>query len=62
MVVACPDARPPAYELVAGLAMKQQLHQFLTGYYHKPSQLNALLPSLGRRGRSLLSQLERRQI
>lgn len=62
VVVACPDARPPAYELVAGLAMKQQLHQFLTGYYHKPSQLNALLPSLGRRGRSLLSQLERRQI
>ena len=62
VVVACPDARPPAYELVAGLSEKNRLCQFLTGYYHKPHLVNGLLPKMGRRGRSLLNQLERRQI
>ena len=62
VVVACPDARPPAYELVAGLSEKNRLCQFLTGYYHKPFLVNSLLPKMGRRGRSLLNQLERRQI
>lgn len=62
VVVACPDARPPAYELVAGLSEKNRLCQFLTGYYHKPFLVNSMLPKMGRRGRSLLNQLERRQI
>jgi glycosyltransferase involved in cell wall biosynthesis len=33
VLVACPDARPPAYEAAAGLAACGQLDRFLTGYY-----------------------------
>ena len=62
VVVFCPDARPPAYELVRGLAEAGQLAGFMTGYYHKPSVQNQLLPHLGRRGRSLPGQLSRRVI
>ena len=34
VLVACPDARPPAYEAVAGLAAAGMLDRFLTGYYY----------------------------
>jgi hypothetical protein len=34
VIVACPDARPPAYQAVVGLARAGQLHRFLTGYYY----------------------------
>jgi hypothetical protein len=34
VLVACPDARPPAYEAVVGLAETQQLSQFITGFYY----------------------------
>lgn len=36
VLVACPDARPPAYEAAAGLAEAGLLQTFLTGFYHKP--------------------------
>jgi len=62
VVVFCPDARPPAYELVRGLTAAGQLAAFVTGYYHKPGALKHLLPRLGRRGRSLAGQLSRRVI
>lgn len=62
VVVFCPDARPPSYELVRGLAAAGQLHGFFTGYYHKPSAFNRLLPRLGRHGRSLTGQLSRRVV
>jgi hypothetical protein len=32
-LVACPDARPPAYEAVAGLAASGRLDRFVTGIY-----------------------------
>lgn len=32
--VACPDARPPAYQAAAGLARAGRLHEFVTGFYH----------------------------
>jgi glycosyltransferase involved in cell wall biosynthesis len=32
--VACPDARPPAYEAVAGLARARKLDAFQTGFYY----------------------------
>jgi glycosyltransferase involved in cell wall biosynthesis len=35
VLVACPDARPPAYQAVIGLARAGLLHRFLTGYYHR---------------------------
>ncbi len=34
VLVACPDARPPAYQAVVGLARAQLLHSFVTGYYY----------------------------
>jgi starch synthase len=34
-LVACPDARPPAYEAVAGLARAGELDRFLTGFYYR---------------------------
>ena len=34
VMVACPDARPPAYQAVVGLARARLLHSFLTAYYH----------------------------
>lgn len=62
VVVACPDARPPAYELVRGLADRGLLQSFVTGYYDKPSLLRGLVPKLGHRGRSLAESLARRKI
>ncbi len=35
VVVGCPDARPPAYQAVAGLTASHQLDRFLTGFYHR---------------------------
>ncbi len=35
VLVACPDARPPAYQAAAGLARSGHLRRFLTGYYSK---------------------------
>jgi hypothetical protein len=34
VLVACPDARPPAYQAVIGLARAQLLHSFSTSYYY----------------------------
>lgn len=36
-LVACPDARPPAYEAVAGLALAGRLDGFVTGFYDRGS-------------------------
>jgi glycosyltransferase involved in cell wall biosynthesis len=41
--VACPDARPPAYQAVVGLARARLLHSFLTAYYYKGSPAAAML-------------------
>ncbi len=35
MLVACPDARPPAYQAVIGLARAGMLQQFVTSFYHR---------------------------
>jgi hypothetical protein len=34
VIVACPDARPPAYQAVVGLAREGLLREFLTGFYY----------------------------
>jgi hypothetical protein len=34
-LVACPDARPPAYQAAIGLASRGQLETFLTGFYDR---------------------------
>ncbi len=34
VLVACPDARPPAYEAVIGFAQATTLDRFVTGYYY----------------------------
>ena len=45
-LVACPDARPPAYQAVAGLARAGFLDRFVTAAYYKRE---GILPTLGRR-------------
>ena len=35
VLVACPDARPPAYEAAAGLAGSGDLGRFVTGFYYR---------------------------
>ncbi len=35
VLVACPDARPPAYEAVVGLAGTGDLGRFVTGFYYR---------------------------
>jgi hypothetical protein len=45
VVLACPDARPPAYQAAIGLARTGLLDRFLTGFYHR----NRALLALGRR-------------
>jgi starch synthase len=43
VLVACPDARPPAYQAVIGLARAGLLQTFLTAYYDRgPGRLEAL--------------------
>ena len=34
VIVACPDARPPAYQAVVGLARAGLLHSFWTAFYY----------------------------
>ena len=48
VLVACPDARPPAYEAAVGLARSGQLGPFVTGFYY--------------RGHGPLSELARRYV
>ncbi len=44
VLVACPDARPPAYQAVVGLAHTGQLDRFLTSFYDKgPGALSRLI-------------------
>jgi starch synthase len=45
VLVACPDARPPAYQAVIGLHRAGLLQSFLTAYYFRK---NAALAALGR--------------
>ena len=35
VLVACPDARPPAYQAVVALAAADRLDQFVTGFYYR---------------------------
>jgi starch synthase len=35
VVVACPDARPPAYQAVIGFERAGRLDRFVTGFYHR---------------------------
>lgn len=59
VLVFCPDARPPAYELVQGLADCGLLNRFVTGYHYKPGiieRLTAAIPATKR----LHSSLKRR--
>ncbi len=36
VVVACPDARPPAYQAAVGLSRAGMLKRFVTSFYHDP--------------------------
>ncbi|WP_169976460.1 glycosyltransferase family 4 protein [Tautonia rosea] len=38
VLVACPDARPPAYQAVVGLGDRGQLDAFLTGFYYRGNE------------------------
>lgn len=62
IVVGCPDARQPAYELVRSLAAAGYLNKFITGYYDKPSLPRSLISQLGSKGRTLDKVLARRTI
>ena len=46
ILVACPDARPPAYQAVVGLHRAGLLQRFLTGYYYRE---RPALAAVGRR-------------
>lgn len=46
VLVACPDARPPAYQAVIGLSRSHLLQTFVTAYYYRDQ---GPLPALGRR-------------
>ena len=46
VLVACPDARPPAYQAVVGLARAGKLDRFLTGYYFGDGPLAKLAGKL----------------
>ncbi|WP_237170479.1 glycosyltransferase family 4 protein [Paludisphaera borealis] len=43
VVVACPDARPPAYQAAIGLGRAGMLKRFVTSYYHDPESLASSL-------------------
>jgi glycosyltransferase involved in cell wall biosynthesis len=58
--VACPDARPPAYEAAAGLATRGALDTFVTAYYHIESGPLARTLEHLPRGRRWLRRLSRR--
>ncbi len=56
-IVACPDARPPAYQAVIGLSQAGMLDRFVTGYYYRGS---GKLIGLGKRiAPSRFARLER---
>ncbi len=61
VVVACPDARPPAYQAVVGLARAGMLKRFVTSYYHDPDGAvariaRALAPAAYDRRRGFLAR------
>src|SRR5262249_1977089 len=56
LLVACPDARPPAYQAVIGLHKSGLLRTFLTGYYFRR---NAALAALGRLAPGSYRRVER---
>ncbi|MEO6807833.1 MAG: glycosyltransferase family 4 protein [Isosphaeraceae bacterium] len=61
VLVACPDARPPAYNAVVGLAGAGCLQGFLTGFYYSglgpvTSLAKGLAPCWFARGRRLLKR------
>lgn len=61
VLVACPDARPPAYNAVVGLARAGCLQGFLTGFYYGgvgpvSSLAKGLAPCWFARGRRLLKR------
>jgi len=43
VVVACPDARPPAYQAAVGLSRAGLLKRFVTSFYHDPESLASTL-------------------
>ena len=50
--IACPDARPPAYQAAVGCADRGRLDGFVTGYYYRggpPSMLRRLAPGRSER-------------
>jgi hypothetical protein len=62
VVVACPDARPPAYQAAVGLALAGRLDRLVTGFYYRghgplselarqllPCQFSRIRKKLGRR-------------
>lgn len=54
VLVACPDARPPAYEAVAGLSRSGLLGEFVTAFYDRPdSPVSAVAHRLGPIGSKL---------
>jgi starch synthase len=57
VLVACPDARPPAYEAVAGLHAAGMLDAFLTGFYHNE---NGFVARFANRSPEWSRQLSRR--
>ena len=64
VTVACPDARPPAYQAAVGLANAGRLRSLVTGFYHRGgSRALALAGRLApSRFASLESRLARRSI
>ena len=57
VLLACPDARPPAYQAAVGLHRAGMLHGFVTGYYYDPaSRLSSLLREIAP---GQMSRLER---
>lgn len=54
VLIACPDARPPAYQAVVGLARAGLLGTFLTGYYDRVGGARARI--LPQRFRKLLGR------
>lgn len=65
-LVACPDARPPAYQAVVALAEARMLDRFITGFYHRGhgramQAARALIPcQFPRIRRQLMRRHERR--
>ena len=67
VLVACPDARPPAYQAVVGLAQVGGLDRFLTGFYYRghgtaAEMARQLLPCQFARVRRMLMRRHDRRI